>query len=227
MPVSTIVEKSKNKFTTQYEHGKSSTRFQATLVGPDDLQFDEEVRSIGPGRETKYLVLAAGGAVALAGVIAGTSDDADHHEDDVGDVSNIFLVRSKLTGTGFVKSPEKVAELYGSWGGENYDADVMKWGYKLPQLAAEYTRSVTSPEIFEAAKILDAGAGTGLLAYSLKEAGVKDATAIDICTELLSKAMKSGFYSCCKVVDLKATFDFPDSCFDVTLCLGTLTYMDP
>lgn len=136
-------------------------------------------------------------------------------------------VSTKLTGTGFVKNPEKVAELYGSWGSENYDADVMKWGYKLPQLAAEYTRSVTSTEIFEGTKILDAGAGTGLLAYSLKEAGVKDATAIDICTELLSKAMKSGFYSCCKVVDLKATFDFPDSCFDVTLCLGTLTYMDP
>ncbi|CAE7219987.1 unnamed protein product [Symbiodinium pilosum] len=94
---------------------------------------------------------------------------------------------------------------YGSWGSENYDADVTKWGYKLPMLAVDYTRSVTSPTVFEGKKILDAGAGTGLLAQGLKDAGVKDATAIDISTELLSKAMKSGFYSCCKAVVREVT----------------------
>eukprot|EP00439_Symbiodinium_sp_Y106_P050231 s1102_g6.t1 len=78
--VSLIVEKAENEFTLQYQHGSKS--FRATLAGPDDLRFDEEVRGMGRSipekwmRETKYLVLAAGGAVALAGVIALTSQGA-------------------------------------------------------------------------------------------------------------------------------------------------------
>eukprot|EP00434_Breviolum_minutum_P046075 symbB.v1.2.041477.t1/scaffold8256.1/size7074/2 len=44
---------------------------------------------------------------------------------------------------------------------------------------------------------------------------------------MLSKAMRSGFYSCCKVVDLKRDFAFADNEFDMSLCLGTLTYMEP
>eukprot|EP00913_Durusdinium_trenchii_P033794 g31635.t1 len=40
--------------------------------------------------------------------------------------------------------------------------------------------------------------------------------------------MRSGFYSCCKVVDLKKRFEgLEDEAFDLTLCLGTLTYMSP
>jgi predicted TPR repeat methyltransferase len=35
----------------------------------------------------------------------------------------------------------------------------------------------------------------------LEDAGVKEATAIDISPEMLSKAMRSGFYSCCKAGD--------------------------
>ena len=31
----------------------------------------------------------------------------------------------------------------------------------------------------------------------------------------------------CQVVDLKRDFAFADNEFDVTLCLGTLTYMEP
>ncbi|CAK9076647.1 unnamed protein product [Durusdinium trenchii] len=60
------------------------------------------------------------------------------------------------------------------------------------------------------------------------DAAVADATGIDISPEMLSKAMRSGFYSCCKVVDLKKRFEgLEDEAFDLTLCLGTLTYMSP
>jgi len=117
--------------------------------------------------------------------------------------------------------------LYDTWG-TDYDDDVHKWGYQLPELAVNYARETVGQKVFEGARLLDAGAGTGLLAHCLKDAAVADATGIDISPEMLSKAMRSGFYSCCKVVDLKKRFEgLEDEAFDLTLCLGTLTYMSP
>lgn len=126
-----------------------------------------------------------------------------------------------------VKEADEVAALYTKWGGDTYDDDVHKWGYQLPDLAVNYAKSIIAKNVFEGTRMLDAGAGTGLLSHCLKDAGVKEATAIDISPEMLSKAMRSGFYSCCKVVDLKKSFGFTDNAFDVSLCLGTLTYMEP
>lgn len=126
-----------------------------------------------------------------------------------------------------VKEANEVADLYTKWGSDTYDDDVHKWGYQLPDLAVKYAKSVIGEKAFEGKRLLDGGAGTGLLSLCLKDAGIREATAIDISPEMLSKAMRSGFYSCCKVVDLKRDFAFADNEFDMSLCLGTLTYMEP
>ena len=78
---------------------------------------------------------------------------------------------------------------------------VHKWGYQLPQVAVSYTTATLGEQAFQGARVLDAGAGTGLLAACVKDKGVESATAIDISPEMLAKAMRTGFYSCCQACD--------------------------
>lgn len=95
------------------------------------------------------------------------------------------------------------------------------------ECAVKYLREVAGADVFQGCDLFDAGAGTGLLALHLVEAGVKSSIAGDISPELLTLAAKRNFYSATPKVDLTSRLEFETNQFSVTMCVGTLTYMDP
>lgn len=79
---------------------------------------------------------------------------------------------------------------YDRWSA-SYDGETAGQGYRLPFLITGFVaRYIPSTD----AKILDAGAGTGLCGESLAVLGYRNLTAIDLSHDMLEQASKSGAY---------------------------------
>ena len=118
------------------------------------------------------------------------------------------------------KDSEELAERYDQWA-ESYDQELEQdYGWQIPQLMADELSHLTTKD----GKVLDAGAGTGLVGQYLGSLGYNNLVAIDISNEMLNQAREKGVYKEFHQMDLGETLDFPDNSFDAVVCAGVLTF---
>ena len=117
------------------------------------------------------------------------------------------------------RNNQELEKRYNSWA-KSYDEDLDKdFGWLGPALALEACKQHVSTE----ARILDAGAGTGLVGKFLSEAGYRDLTAIDMSPGMLEEARAKGVYRELHRMVLGEKLDFPDDAFDAVVSIGVLT----
>jgi SAM-dependent methyltransferase len=108
---------------------------------------------------------------------------------------------------------------YDQWA-KDYDADIEEgFGWLGPQRAVEYFSLYVPKE----ARILDAGAGTGLVGKFLAEKGYKDIVAIDLSPGMLEEARKKNVYQAFHRMVMGEQLDFSTNYFDAVISIGVLT----
>jgi predicted TPR repeat methyltransferase len=118
------------------------------------------------------------------------------------------------------KNTEELAERYDEWA-ESYDKELEEdYGWQIPQLMAEELSGFTPVN----ERILDAGAGTGLVGQFLGSLGYGNLVAMDLSSEMLNKAREKDVYQEFHQMDMGETLDFPDDSFDAVVCAGVLTF---
>ncbi|XP_053212429.1 uncharacterized protein LOC128395955 [Panonychus citri] len=85
---------------------------------------------------------------------------------------------------------DECANLYNEWS-DKYDSDMNVWQYDAPQGTATRFTELNLPK---ESKILDCGAGTGLLSHFLKPFGYTNIDALDGCEKMLEKAKQKDLY---------------------------------
>ena len=73
------------------------------------------------------------------------------------------------------------------------------------------------------ARILDGGAGTGLMGESLAKAGFTNLEAMDPSPGLLAEAAKKNIYRQTRLMKLGDPLDYPDNTFDGVVVIGVFT----
>jgi predicted TPR repeat methyltransferase len=119
------------------------------------------------------------------------------------------------------ESPEELKEAYAEWA-EEYDEDLDKnYGYVAPRVGAEALDRALDDK---SARILDAGAGTGLVGLVLSGMGYTNIDALDFSAEMLAEAEKKGVYQRLLNMDMSRPLDIEDDAYDAVICVGTFTY---
>jgi ubiquinone/menaquinone biosynthesis C-methylase UbiE len=117
------------------------------------------------------------------------------------------------------RNNKELEDSYNKWA-KDYDEDLERdFAYIGPRVAAEYFVKFVSKE----AKILDAGAGTGLAGKVLTEIGYSNLIAMDMSQGMLEEARKKSVYKELHRMVMGEKLDFDDDSFDAVICLGTLT----
>ena len=117
------------------------------------------------------------------------------------------------------KDNRELTERYDVWA-KDYDSYLEReHGYEGPRLTAEFfTRYVP-----RTARVLDAGAGTGLMGEVLAKLGYNELVAIDLSDGMLEIARNKKVYKELKRMVLGETLDFKDNTFDAVVSVGTFT----
>ena len=118
------------------------------------------------------------------------------------------------------KDYEELTSEYNAWA-SGYDADLQSLGFTGPRAGAEtLAKYVADKE----AKVLDAGAGTGLVGEELVRLGFKRITALDLSPGMLRTASVKSVYEELVVGELGKPLGFKTGQFAGTTCIGTLTF---
>jgi predicted TPR repeat methyltransferase len=121
-----------------------------------------------------------------------------------------------------LKSPEDSKRLYAKWA-QTYDrefADHM--GYALPSRVADTFVSVVGSE--KNGRVLDVGAGTGLVGQRLAAHGLARVDALDISVEMLAVAASKGCYNTMIEGDLLRCLPIAEDTYDFIISAGTFTH---
>ena len=114
---------------------------------------------------------------------------------------------------------QELAERYDQWA-KDYDTDLVKdFDYQSPQIVTEYFAKYVPKE----ARILDAGAGTGLVGAILAKLGYDDMVAMDLSEGMLEEARKKNVYREFHQMVMGEPLDYATDSFDAVICVGTLT----
>lgn len=121
-------------------------------------------------------------------------------------------------------------ETYDAWAA-TYEKDTDEHGYKGHVLCMEaFNKAMQSEGVFLGAnkniKILDAGAGTGIIGEMLVKQGYTNVDALDISQKMLDIAIKKNVYKrfiCAPLSDVRIG-QIQTAEYDVTLCAGTIVY---
>lgn len=114
-----------------------------------------------------------------------------------------------------------VERAYDAWG-EDYDEDMVKGrGYTFPSYVANIFRRYVEPK--KGQKILDAGAGTGLVGQALVGNGFypESLYGVDLSKEMLALADRKSVYHTLQQGDL-TNLDFEDETFDHLISVGVV-----
>jgi SAM-dependent methyltransferase len=117
------------------------------------------------------------------------------------------------------KNEQELAERYDEWA-KTYEGDLDRdFGWYGPLYAVEaFARFVP-----KGARILDAGAGTGLVGKLLIEQGYDNLVAMDISNGMLDEARKKNAYREFHQMVMGEKLDFPSDSFDAVVTVGVLT----
>ena len=117
------------------------------------------------------------------------------------------------------KDNAELSDRYDRWAAE-YDADLEEaFGWTGPDRTAEKFARFVAP----AARVLDAGAGTGLAGQALASRGFENLVAADLSEGMLAEARKKGVYRGFYKIVLGKTLPFADGAFDAVISVGVLT----
>ena len=117
------------------------------------------------------------------------------------------------------KNPKELAQRYDEWAKE-YEPDLLPENYAGPEPAVEVLVKYVSKD----AKILDAGAGTGLVGQILHQRGYLQLEAMDLSAGMLEEARKKNVYKFLHQGVLGKPLDFPSDSFDAIISVGTFTF---
>ena len=117
------------------------------------------------------------------------------------------------------KDNSELEENYDQWAA-SYDQDLdSDFGWLGPQKSAETLAKFVRKD----ARILDAGAGTGLVGQFLHGLGYQDLTAMDMSTGMLEEAAKKNVYKEFHRMVMGEPLDFPSDSFDAVISVGVMT----
>ena len=116
-------------------------------------------------------------------------------------------------------SDKELEERYDQWAAD-YDQDLAAdFEWNAPQNAS----AVFARHVDKSAKILDAGAGTGLAAECLAQEGYTDMVAMDLSIGMLDQAKGKNLYNAFHQMALGGPLDFPTAEFDAVISVGVFT----
>lgn len=120
------------------------------------------------------------------------------------------------------KTGDDLRRLYRDWAA-TYDTDHAKVGFFGHRATAEaLSRHLTRRD---AARVVDAGAGTGAAGEALSALGFQDLVAVDLSEDMLERARAKGIYSQTIVADLSLPVDaFGEDSFDAAVLVGVFSY---
>lgn len=118
-----------------------------------------------------------------------------------------------------IRAPDnqELRRRYDLWAAQ-YDADV---GHIDDYLAPRETVAVAATVLDKSARILDAGAGTGLVGGAMKDAGFETLVAADYSEEMLKVAASKGIYAEIHQCDFSTETELPPNSFDGVVTCGT------
>lgn len=117
------------------------------------------------------------------------------------------------------KDNDELAQRYDKWA-ETYDSDLDEaFGWIGPQATAE----VFSHLVPRQARVLDAGAGTGLVGQALANYGYNQIVAADLSPGMLQLAREKRVYRDFHQVVLGEVLPFAGNSFDAVISVGVLT----
>lgn len=119
--------------------------------------------------------------------------------------------------------PRQVAELYDGWANADYDTDLAAWDYEAPARAATAAMALVAEP--NAAQILDAGCGTGLVGVELRRLGATHILGGDFSPASVEAARQRGVYTEVVDLDLNAPLAFTVGSFDAVVSVGVFSYL--
>ncbi|NEQ84676.1 MAG: class I SAM-dependent methyltransferase [Moorea sp. SIO2I5] len=116
-------------------------------------------------------------------------------------------------------SNKELEERYDQWA-KGYDKDLAEeFAWNAPQTAT----AVFAKHMDKSAKILDAGAGTGLVGECLVEAGYRNLVAMDLSLGMLEEAKSKNLYKEYHQMVLGSPLAFATDEFDAIISVGVFT----
>ena len=113
----------------------------------------------------------------------------------------------------------QLEERYDEWA-KDYDEDLESdFGYVIPRMAAETFARFVPKE----ARVLDAGAGTGLVGVELNRLGYANIEAMDLSRGMLGEARGKGVYSGFHQMVMGEPLGFDSGSYDAAIGVGVLT----
>ena len=113
----------------------------------------------------------------------------------------------------------ELEERYDEWANE-YDNNIAgDFGYVMPRMAAETFARFVSKD----AKVLDAGAGTGLVGVELNRLGYSDIEAMDMSRGMLEEARAKNVYCDFHQMTMGETLELETDSYDAVIGVGVLT----
>ncbi|MFC1908789.1 class I SAM-dependent DNA methyltransferase [Chloroflexota bacterium] len=117
------------------------------------------------------------------------------------------------------KDNEELEERYDQWA-KDYDTDLdEEFGWLGPQRAVDFFIRYVPRE----ARVLDAGAGTGLVGELLAKQGYNDLVAMDLSVSMLEEARKKNAYRAFDKMVMGEPLDYSTDSFDAVISIGVLT----
>ena len=115
---------------------------------------------------------------------------------------------------------QELTQRYDRWA-KDYERDLEElYGRPIKEPIVDLTLKYLKPN----ARILDVGAGTGIMGQQLHRLGYNNLTAIDLSQGMLAEAKKKNVYTALYRMVLGETLDFSTNYFDGAIACGVFTY---
>ena len=119
------------------------------------------------------------------------------------------------------KSESDVKQAYKNWA-PVYEMHIQDQGWQAPELCANLLQAHLPNK--NSAKILDIGAGTGLVGRALADMGYSHVDALDLSTDMLEQARQKGVYQNIVVENAAAMAAVADDTYHGVISVGALNF---